>query len=280
MMKNKRTKIQIAATIFYNSYLFGFLKGKIYTGPLKQLCVPGLNCYSCPGAVGSCPIGALQATLGGNTNGITYYVWGLLIFFGVSLGRLVCGFLCPFGFLQDLLYKIKTKKRKISKRFDHPLRYLKYFIFAYFVVFLSVYSLHKFGVSTPYFCKWICPVGTLEGGIPLVLMIEPLRSAIGFLYAWKILLLIGILLFSVFTYRPFCKYICPLGAFYGLFNKISIYQMKVDKDTCIDCMLCEQVCKMNVSVRANINSAECIRCGDCLKVCPTDAISAKFTLKD
>ncbi|MBQ6453760.1 MAG: 4Fe-4S binding protein, partial [Coriobacteriales bacterium] len=101
-----RCGIQSVAVLLQNANFKGFLTGRIYQGPIKAVCVPGLNCYSCPGAVGACPIGSLQATLGGASFKLPYYVLGLLVFFGALLGRAICGFLCPFGFLQDLLHRI------------------------------------------------------------------------------------------------------------------------------------------------------------------------------
>ena len=62
--EKRRTAVQALWALITNSYLTGFLQGKIYRGDLKKLCVPGLNCYSCPGALGSCPIGSLQAVIG------------------------------------------------------------------------------------------------------------------------------------------------------------------------------------------------------------------------
>jgi len=271
-----RNIFQLAFGVLTNSFFAGFAGGKIYTGDSKIVCVPGLNCYSCPGARGACPIGSLQAVLSGRKHNMSYYVFGLIILFGVLFGRLVCGFLCPFGFIQDMLYKIPTPKLKVHKKVDKPLRYLKYVIAIVFVIALPILLIDEFGLSSPYFCKWICPAGTLEGGIPLIIKNESLRQILGALFNWKVALLVITILSSIFIYRPFCKYICPLGAFYSLFNKLSFYQMHVDKDKCINCGACIRQCKMNVEVTKNINSLECIRCGECKTVCPTDAISSGF----
>ena len=75
-----RLAIQLGFTALSNGYAQGFLKGEIYSGPLKQACVPGLNCYSCPGALGACPIGALQATLGSRSYQMAFYVLGFFFF--------------------------------------------------------------------------------------------------------------------------------------------------------------------------------------------------------
>ena len=62
---DKRSVVQWLSTLLYNANLPGFVQGRIYRGPLKSVCVPGLNCYSCPGAVGACPLGSLQSSLSG-----------------------------------------------------------------------------------------------------------------------------------------------------------------------------------------------------------------------
>ena len=270
--EGKKNIIQALATLATNANLKGFFEGRIYTGNTKVACVPGLNCYSCPGAVGSCPIGSLQAVIGSKKFSISYYVFGIMILIGALLGRLVCGLLCPFGFVQDLLYKIPTPKFKIPEKIDRPLRYLKYAILLVFVILLPMFLTNQFGLGAPYFCKLICPAGTLGGALPLLATNEGLRSTIGFLFFWKLSILIVIVALSIFTYRPFCKYICPLGAFYSFFNKIGFYKMEFVPDKCVNCGLCEKSCKMDINVRANPNSLECIRCGACTAACRHDAL--------
>ena len=270
--ERKKNIIQAMATLATNANLKGFFEGRIYTGNTKVACVPGLNCYSCPGAVGSCPIGSLQAVIGSKKFSISYYVFGIMILIGALLGRLVCGLLCPFGFVQDLLYKIPTPKFKIPEKIDRPLRYLKYAILLVFVILLPMFLTNQFGLGAPYFCKLICPAGTLGGALPLLATNEGLRSTIGFLFFWKLSILIVIVALSIFTYRPFCKYICPLGAFYSFFNKIGFYKMEFVPDKCVNCGLCEKSCKMDINVRANPNSLECIRCGACTAACRHDAL--------
>ncbi len=275
---NKRHIFQIVFAAITNGYALGFLQGKIYQGNLKVICVPGLNCYSCPGALGSCPIGSLQAVLARQGNYFSYYVLGFLILFGVVLGRFVCGFLCPFGLVQDLIFKIRTKKLQVPKRVDKILRKVKYVVLLLFVIIFPMFLTNTFGLGSPYFCKWICPAGTLFGGIPLVSTNESLQQLIGALFSWKLFVLIVIIVMSVFIYRPFCKYLCPLGAFYALFNKVSIVKLNLDEHKCVKCGDCNRACKMNVTVTKDINSSECIRCGDCKNACKYGAISTKCEL--
>ena len=268
----KRHRFQILWAFLTNSYLAGFAKGKIYDGELKNLCVPGLNCYSCPGALGSCPIGAMQAVIGSWNFRMAFYVAGFLVFVGALMGRFVCGWLCPFGLIQDLLHKIPFVKKISTFRGDRLLRKLKYVIFLVFVILLPMFVVDMLGQGAPYFCKLICPAGTLEGGIPLVLLNSAMRTAVGWLYAWKNVLLVVIVLLSVVIYRPFCKYICPLGAVYSVFNPIAVFRYRVDKEACVHCGACAKACKMQVDPSETPNHPECIRCGSCKKVCPTGAI--------
>lgn len=278
MDKKKRTnewgrhRVQILWAFLSNSYLAGFAKGRIYQGKLKNFCVPGLNCYSCPGALGSCPVGAMQAVVGSWNFKLTFYVAGFLMFTGALTGRFVCGWLCPFGLIQDLLHKIPFPKKIGIFPGDRFLRKLKYVIFLVFVILMPMFVVDLLGQGAPYFCKLICPAGTLEGGLPLVLLNKGMRGAIGWLYAWKNVLLVVILVLSVIIYRPFCKYICPLGAVYSLFQPISVFRYRVDQELCTHCGACAKACKMQVDPVKSPNHPECIRCGQCKKVCPTGAL--------
>lgn len=268
----KRSFIQLIAAVLVNGYAIGFQRGSIFTGKSKALCVPVLNCYSCPGALGACPIGSLQSIVSGYKYRVSFYVLGMLMLFGILLGRVVCGFLCPFGLLQDLLYKISVKKLNVPGKVDKCLRYLKYVVLFLLVILLPTLIRDEFGFGTTYFCKYVCPAGTLGGGIPLLIKNEGLRQTIGALFQWKLTVLIVILVLAILIYRPFCKYLCPLGAFYSFFHKFSLYRLSVDKEQCVDCGACERACKMGVEVTKEINSPECIRCGACMDACPKGCI--------
>lgn len=276
-LDRRRHGIQALVALLTNSYLLGFIQGKIYRGPLKQLCVPGLNCYSCPGALGSCPVGALQAVLGSRRYQFAYYVAGFLVLVGALVGRFVCGYLCPFGLVQELLHKIPFPKKCRTFRGDRLLRKLKYGILAVFVILLPLFAVDAWGQGQPWFCKLICPAGTLEGGIPLVLLNSELRQAVGWLYAWKSVILGVTIFLSILIYRPFCKYICPLGAVYALFQRVSVFRYRVDRDKCVNCGACAKVCGMNLNPVEEANHPECIRCGRCKRACPTGAVSCGFT---
>lgn len=272
--ETKRTLFQFVFAAMANPHFKGFIYGQIYKGNSKAVCVPGLNCYSCPGAAGACPIGSLQAIIGSPKYTVSLYVMGLLMLFGTLLGRLVCGFLCVFGLIQDLLFKIPTPKFKLSKSVDSKLRYLKYLVLIVMVIALPMFLTNKFGMAPPYFCKYLCPAGTIEAAFPLIAKNPFLRETIGNIFFIKLSILIVFVISSIFIYRPFCKYFCPLGAIYGLFNKLGIFRLEFEESKCTDCGLCEKSCKMDIDVRSNLNSAECIRCGACIKACNYGALNS------
>ena len=270
--------IQAGATLLTNLHLPNFLKGSLYQGAGKTVCVPGLNCYSCPAASGACPVGAFQAVVGSSKFSFSYYITGILILLGVLLGRLICGFLCPFGWFQELLHKIPTKKLSTKKL--KPLTYLKYAVLLVMVILLPAFLVNDVGMGDPYFCKYLCPQGVLEGAIPLSLANAGIRAALGKLFTWKLCVLISVVVLSVLFYRPFCKWLCPLGAFYALLNKVSLFQMKVDGNKCVSCGKCARACKMDVDVTKTPNHTECIRCGMCIRACPTNAVSFRYGFGD
>lgn len=277
-MARFRGWIQAGAVLFTNLHLPNFIKGGIYRGKGKNVCVPGLNCYSCPAASGACPIGAFQAVAGSSKFRFSYYISGFLILLGVLLGRLICGFLCPFGWFQELLHRIPT--RKFSTKKLRPLTYLKYVILLAMVVLLPAFAVNDVGMGDPFFCKYLCPQGVLEGAIPLALVNSGIRAALGKLFTWKLCILLAVTALSILFYRPFCKWLCPLGAFYALFNKVSLLQMKVDANACISCGKCARACSMDVDVTKTPDHAECIRCGKCVLACPTGAVHFRYGFGD
>ncbi len=272
-MKDGRTLFQLAWAALTNGYALGYVQGRIFTGWSKSICVPGLNCYSCPGAVGACPIGSLQAVLTGRGSYFSFYVIGFLLLIGSAFGRVICGWACPFGLIQDLLYKIPLpeKWKRVSLPGHRRLVWVKYFVLALFVVAGPILLVNEFGLGSPQFCKWICPAGTLAGGM-LLSVNELLRPQAGLLFLWKASLALVILIGAIVYYRPFCKYLCPLGAAYAPFNRVALLRLGVDSAACVHCGACRKVCKMGVDPEHNPNSPECIRCGDCVRVCPTRAI--------
>lgn len=266
----KRLWIAGAWAFLSNSYLAGFWKGKIYRGNFKKLCVPGLNCYSCPGALGSCPLGSFQSA-SASKGMISAYVTGTLLLFGAVLGRFICGYLCPFGWLQELLHKIPSRKLKVKGAWK-KLTCIKYVILVLFVIAMPLFLRGDYNVGKPAFCQYICPAGTLTAGLPLLAMNEGLRQSLGWLFVLKCSILIAVIVGCVFVFRFFCRFLCPLGAFYGLFNGVALFRYTVRKDKCTGCARCAAVCPVDVSLYKKPHDAECFRCGKCKNACPENAI--------
>ena len=269
---SKRRLIQLYAAVLYNANIKGFISGQIYTSETsKYMCVPGLNCYSCTGAVGACPMGAFQNALSESNTRAPYYVLGILAIFGLMLARVICGFLCPVGLCQELLYKARTPKLK-KNRATRVFSYLKYVILALAIALPLIYA--SFDIPLPAFCKYICPAGTIGGAV--MLLVNPanagLFAQLGWQFTFKFCLAIGFIVCSVFIFRFFCRFLCPLGAIYGFFNRYALIGVTVDKSSCTDCGLCVAHCKMDVK---RVGDHECINCGECMSVCPTKAIGWK-----
>lgn len=263
--------MQVYTAVLYNAHLKGFVTGGIYTGPVKAACVPGLNCYSCPGAVAACPLGALQNAVAASAKRPAFYAVGLVLLFGLLLGRVICGFACPMGLLQELLYKIpspKLKKNRVTRR----LSLLKYGFLAVFVLLVPAYFGVLKDLPLPAFCKYVCPAGTLEGALTLLLHPDhaDLRSLAGGLFFWKLAVMLAVFAACVFVFRAFCRFLCPLGALYGLLAKIALLGVRVDAGRCTDCGACVRVCPMDIRA---VGDRECVHCGKCMDVCPEKALS-------
>ena len=269
----KRRLIQLYSALLHNAHLRGFISGEIYQGKAKYACAPGLNCYSCPGAAGACPLGALQNALASSGHRAGWYVMGILLLFGITFGRTVCGWLCPFGLIQELMYRIPTCKLRKS-RVTRALSRLKYVILAVFVVFIPLWYGLKHDIPVPGFCKYICPAGTFEGAGGL--LSNPgnkgLFSLLGVLFTGKFIILVIIGLASIFCYRSFCRFLCPLGAIYGLFNRFCLVGVRVDETRCNGCGACVRSCGMDVR---QAGDPECIHCAKCVDTCARKAISFK-----
>ncbi|MCR5651994.1 MAG: redoxin family protein [Lachnospiraceae bacterium] len=269
----KRRLIQLYSALLYNAHLKGFITGEIYSGKLKALCVPGFNCYSCPGAVGACPLGSLQAALSSSGKQIGFYIIGILLLYGLIAGRTICGWFCPLGLIQELLHKIPTPKIPKS-RITRILSYLKYVFLVIFVFIITLWYGLKHDMAVPAFCKYICPAGTFEGAMGL--LSNPNNSSyfgmLGIYFTRKFIFMLLIGGLCIFCYRAFCRFICPLGAIYGMFNSLSVIGIKVDFDRCRGCGACVRNCKMDVK---RVGDHECIHCGQCIQKCGFGAITMK-----
>jgi polyferredoxin len=271
-----RKWVQALFFILTNGYWNFPLSKGIYKGPLKIVCSPGLNCYSCPAATTYCPLGSLQQLLAGIRmsleNGqffVGFYVVGTMGVIGGFVGRMVCGWACPFGLFQELLYKIPSPKFGIWS----PLRSIKYLLLLFMVILLPLFAIDEFGFGSTWFCKYVCPAGTLEAGLPMLVLQPGLRESIGLLFFNKLFVLVLFIIWAVLASRPFCRTACPLGAFYALFSKIKLVKLRLDPARCTHCQACHTVCPMGVRFNESPDDMECISCLACSKACTFDAIS-------
>ena len=278
-MERLRKWLQAIFVLLTNGSMSFPLTRTIYQGPLKVVCSPGLNCYSCPAATTYCPMGALQQLLGGVRmaldNGqyfLGLYVVGTLGVIGGLIGRMVCGWICPFGLVQELLYKLPSPKFGVAR----GLRLVKFAVLAVMVVALPLLVVNDLGIGSPWFCKYLCPAGTLEAGLPMLAMQPSLRQTVGWLFGGKLAFLVFFIVWSVLASRPFCRTTCPLGAFYALFSKVKLVRLELNRDRCTNCRACHRVCPMGVRFNESPHDTECISCLACEAVCPVRAISLEI----
>ncbi len=410
---------QIIGTVVLNGYILAYIQNKIlYSGFLKAVPEPVLNCYGGPLSLFACPLGSFQQIIGLKGvewwQNIPWVVLGVFLVVGASVGRAACGWLCPFGLWQDLLYKIKIGPRAGIKRWlslgvincialitiillaifvrvpwwksvlfgwvplsalllysaikgkvelprrwsiagmlvgitlglvvviQHDVnigiavgavgmvlgsfiggskavlvfapagfvltvlgkaerlgpfsgvelglvfllvvvifylaieRWLRLFLPSVgikYAVLIIVAGVVVYLTAEPWFCK-LCPQGTLEAGIPLVLWdpVQGLRALVGWLFYFKVAILLFVFWSAVMVKRPFCRVICPIGAVYALFNKLSLLRMRLDNNACNRCGVCRRVCPTDIEPFLEPNQAECIRCFECVWNCPHKAL--------
>ena len=254
LLAAKRRWVQALAFLFMNSFVFQ---------SLKAIPCLGMNCYACPGAIFACPIGTLQhfAVI----QQVPFYTLGVLGLIGVLVGRLACGWLCPFGWLQELMFGLRRRLRwpawKVADRWG-GLRYVFLVVLVGIVPMLTL---------EPWFSK-LCPVGTIEAGIPIVLSNAELRAEAGWLFVLKLVILVGFLVWMALSKRPFCRFVCPLGAIWSPFNRISRLRLAVDQANCTECDACRKVCPVDIAIHEDADSTRCIRCLECVEACPEAAI--------
>jgi polyferredoxin len=197
-------------------------------------------------------------------------VTGFLLSIGVVFGRFICGFVCPMGLFQDLLYKIKSPKLKPQFRYA---RYIKYIILALMVIILPyLIRCELSGLGSPWFCKYVCPAGTIFGAVPLIAANDFLHSMLGWQFALKAAVAGAIIVLSVFVFRIFCRLLCPLGAVYALFNRFAFLKMYCDKEKCTSCGRCKNACHIHINPAEKPNSPECVRCRSCVGSCKAKAL--------
>jgi len=245
----------------------------LYQGVLKSFCAPGLNCYACPAATFSCPIGTLQHY--GVVRQVPYFLLGFLGLVGLGVARFTCGWLCPFGFFQDMMKKISKRVVPLPPR----LTYLKYAFLVVMAILLPIL------LGDLWFSKF-CPAGGLTAALPWVLMDTSrseflagmeVRPLVGTIFYIKMVILAAFLIGMVFIKRPFCRLMCPLGAILSLFNRFSILRLRVDTDACTGCGMCHAVCPVDIYPHTEVDSPNCIKCLECTK-CPEGAIKIQAAL--
>ncbi len=283
LLRIPRWSVQLLSFLFINSYVTQEIT--------KGVPCLALNCYACPAAAFACPIGTLQhmaVRMGlalswgdplGALQAVPVYVLGILGLAGALIGRGACGWFCPFGFLQELLFTLRDRAtrrlRRVSPLLGGPaggwrirVAWLGWLRYGFLVVLVF---LVPFLTGEPWFSK-LCPAGALEAGIPQALLFDYVREQIGWFFVLKLVILAVFLVWMAFTRRPFCRFVCPLGAIWSPFNRISAVRLAVDKGSCIGCNACQQVCPVDIAIHQDPDSTRCVRCLECVRHCPQGAV--------
>ena len=229
---------------------------------LHGICAPVFHCYACPLATFACPIGILA-----NFSALHLFplmAVGILIVSGALLGGIICGWVCPFGFLQDLVAKIPTPKFKLPSWAG----YFRYAVLIGLVLLIPYF----FGEEHPLFICTVCPAGALEAAVPNMIDQATAGEEVTIPNTIKIIVTISFLVGMLFIHRPWCRILCPLGAIFGLFNRFSAVYLKVKPSECNTCRVCHKYCGFDAQPDQDPNSDNCVRCLDCTQ-CPTSALA-------
>ncbi len=246
----KRKITQFLTLLISNLGVFRILK----TG----LVCPFLYCHGCPFSLLGCPIGIIQQFIAFGQPPL--FTLGLIGIYGTFFGRAFCGWACPFGALQDLLSYVRSGKTIRTR--NHW--YVKYVVLA-FVVVSSWITLDTV------FCKF-CPSGSLFAAIPFRL-VDPSLGFGKFFYIHMVTLAVTVFLVLAISHF-WCRYLCPLGALTGFFNKVSVLAIRFDGDRCRRCKVCLNFCEMGIDKIEDIGySTDCTLCGRCVENCPEKALS-------
>jgi ferredoxin-type protein NapH len=222
------------------------------------MCSPVFHCYACPLATFACPIGVIAQFSALHV--FPFMAIGLLVAVGAVFGTLICGWVCPFGFLQDLVAKIPTPKFDLPKFAGH---------FRYVMLIGTVLAVpYFFGEGHPLFVCRICPAGALEAAVPSMVS----QAIAGEQVVWPNtvkLVILGLFLLAIFfVRRPWCRLFCPLGAIFSLFNRVSAFFLRFNANECTHCERCHELCKYGIQPEKTPNDLNCIRCLECTKCSP------------
>ena len=242
----------------------GFLA--VWLAPLGRWLhgIPGcvFHCYSCPLSSFACPIGVMAnyAALLPVVGEIPYLLIGMLLLVGATTGSLICGWACPFGFLQDLLGKISPRKISLPSWIG----YFRYVVFVGLVLLLPAILGYKgipFDEQVVSICR-LCPAGAVEAGLPY--SVQGLLAGNGWVMSGlKTGILVAFIGGAIFIQRPWCRIFCPLGGLLALFNRFSLFHLRFNAKECVECNLCRSRCSMGVKVDQAVNVTGCIRCLEC-----------------
>ena len=222
---------------------------------LHSVCGAAFHCYACPLATFACPVGILAGFSALHL--FPFLVVGTLLAVGAVFGSLVCGWACPFGFLQDLLAKIPTPKLTLPGWAG----YTRYAVLIAFVVVAPYF----FGEDHPLFFCRLCPAGVLEAAVPSMVQAKLAGSPVTWPNAAKLAIFIGVMLAMFVSVRPWCVMFCPLGAIYGLMNRVSFFFLRIKPADCNACGACRKICPVSANPESRPNHSRCIRCLDCTR---------------
>jgi polyferredoxin len=227
-----------------------------------NMCSPVFHCYACPLSTFACPIGVLAQFSALHI--FPFVTVGLLIVLGALFGSLICGWACPFGFLQDLVAKIPTTKFDLPK-WAGNLRYV--------VLIVTVLAVPYFwGEGHWLFICRVCPAGALEAAVPNMTGQAITGENIAWPNTLKLTILAVFLVAIFFMKRPWCRMLCPLGAIFSLFNRISAFFVRFNADECTDCERCHKLCEYGIEPEKSPNDSLCVRCLKCTN-CDLNALT-------
>jgi len=272
-------KLQLKRLI--TQIVFFFTANLGVSGLKTGFCYPFFYCNACPAATSACPLRSLELSVydlykkpGNFSLKLLLFPLMILGVVGIFSGRAFCGWVCPIGLLQRATGKVarflKTKipflKNIGQHKIEKYLRYTKYFLLIGLVFVTSIFIGFVF--------TDICPVGMLTGTFPILVLNPGVYVPSSYFYpALIVFILFLVLIFLV--ERGWCRYFCPVGALLAPFNKISFLHLEIDKDKCVHCNLCSDVCPMGIDVPNMHRDPECILCGKCVSACPHNIIKFK-----